>query len=157
MNEKKSWQRPKIFHAMGAVILVSLTFSCQRSPEGISVEDAWSMPVHVDASAGASNGVVYLTIRNGGGERDRLMAIETDVCESAQIHRTTMEHDRMMMQPLDAPVEIAAGGALQFQPRGLHIMLIGLRRSLVPGERIRLVLHFEKAGNVEAFSQVRNP
>jgi len=115
------------------------------------------MPVRVGASAGSSNGVVYLTIKNGSREEDRLTGVEAPVCGSVRIHRTTMERDRMMMQPVNEPIEIAAGGSVRFQPRGLHIMLIGLKRSLVAGETFRLVLRFEKGGLVEAVSKIKTP
>jgi len=54
-------------------------------------------------------------------------------------------------------IEIAADGRVEFKPGGLHIMLIGLKRSLNPGSRFELVLEFEKSRKVKVESEVRQP
>ncbi|MBX9756541.1 MAG: copper chaperone PCu(A)C, partial [Pseudomonadaceae bacterium] len=46
-------------------------------------------------------------------------------------------------------VGIPAGGEAKFAPGGNHLMLFGLQKPLVAGERFPLTLEFEKAGKVE--------
>ena len=133
--------------------------SSSNSPE-IRVENIWSWPVEAmldDQGSSHSTGVVYLTIVNEGGAADRLIAIKTEVAEVVEFHETRKQGDIMMMQRLAGAIEIAADGQVEFKPGGLHIMLIGLKRSLNPGSRFELVLEFEKSGEVKVESEVRQP
>ncbi|HEX9710104.1 MAG TPA: copper chaperone PCu(A)C [Candidatus Thermoplasmatota archaeon] len=43
------------------------------------------------------------------------------------------------------------------EPGGLHLMLLGLRRALVPGDTVTLVLRFQEAGELEVRAPVRAP
>jgi hypothetical protein len=58
------------------------------------------------------------------------------------------------MRPVDG-VSIPAGGTVQLAPKGLHLMLMGLDKPLVAGERFPLKLHFEKSGDLSVDVQVR--
>ncbi len=151
---------------------IFIFYACEKSTSGISVEEVWSMPValhemgsemtkkmgahegHAGHQSG-SNGVAYLTIQNKGSAPDRLLAVQTDVCAAAEIHRTSMENERMVMKKIESGVEIPAGASVTFKPRDFHIMLIGLKRSLVDGEEIALDLQFQHAGVVSVVSKVR--
>lgn len=150
----------------GLLLALALGTGCQRVSDKaeISVEEVWSRPVMV-AEAGAavnghhtgSNGVVYLVIKNRGGAADRLLRAQTDACEVTEIHETIMEGDRMTMQPAENGIGIPARGSVKLEPRGRHIMLMGLKRSLAVGDSIELHLDFEKSGAKTVFSTVRQP
>jgi periplasmic copper chaperone A len=60
----------------------------------------------------------------------------------------------MGMRKIDS-LEIPAGGMVKLMPGGYHIMLIGLTRELVVGEKIEMTLKFEKAGDVKVTAEVR--
>ncbi len=59
------------------------------------------------------------------------------------------------MRPVEA-IPVAAGGTVTLAPGGLHMMLIGLRQALKPGDSFPLTLRFEKAGPVETTVKVGN-
>ncbi len=151
---------------------ICLLPACGNSSSGITVEDVWSLPVQIHkmdgemaramgaheghgGHHGSSNGVVYLTIRNKGSEADRLLSVLTDVCEVAEIHRTTMEDETMMMKKIESSLEIPAGGTVVLKPRDYHVMLIELTQSLVAGDEIALELYFERAGLIKVASEIR--
>ena len=50
---------------------------------------------------------------------------------------------------------LPAGATVQIKPGGLHIMLLGLKRALAPGESFPLVLVFAAAGTVTVPVSVR--
>ena len=52
---------------------------------------------------------------------------------------------------------VPAGGQAELKPGGLHIMLIGLKRELNQGDAVRLILVFEKSGEIIVDAQVRAP
>jgi copper(I)-binding protein len=162
----------KIF-SFGLAMIV-LGTGCQRASDkaAIRIEEVWSRPVMVaevnrsgamadSATANGhhagSNGVVYLVIQNHGGAADRLLRARAEVCETTELHETIMDGDRMMMQPAENGIEIPAQSSAKLEPRGRHIMLMGLKRSLAVGDSIELHLDFEKSGTKTVFSVVRQP
>lgn len=60
----------------------------------------------------------------------------------------------MQMQPINR-LEIPAQSTVRLAPGGYHIMLIGLNRTLNPGDSIRLKLGFEQSGEIEITAAVR--
>ena len=61
----------------------------------------------------------------------------------------------MKMRPA-GPMEIPPGIALELEPGGLHVMLMGLQAPLVEGESFALTLTFERAGAVEVTVPIRS-
>ncbi len=130
----------------------------EKSPQ-ISVENIWSWPAHAAANGDkmGSTAAVFMTVINRGSAADRLLSAYSETAETVEIHETVMVGDRMKMQRVTDGIEIPARGQIEFKPRGHHIMLIGLKRDLQPGERFPLVLEFEKSGNLTVESEVREP
>jgi len=89
---------------------------------------------------------VYMTLVNEGGAADRLVAVAADVAEAAEIHRSVIEGNVAKMVPVKGGIEIPAGGRVELKPGGYHVMLIGLRRDLKPGDHFTLRLRFAKSG-----------
>jgi periplasmic copper chaperone A len=54
----------------------------------------------------------------------------------------------MQMRELANGLPIPSGGSVALKPGSYHVMLIGLKKPLAPGETISLTLTFEKAGNI---------
>ena len=99
----------------------------------------------VRAAPAGEEAAAYLVIVNHGNQ-DRLVGISCDCAERVEIHQMVGSGaDRRMaiVEALDLPparmVEIEPGGAR-------HLMLIGLRRGLVAGTRVAMVLRFENGG-----------
>ena len=92
-------------------------------------------------------GGAFMTIQNGGAAPDRLLSAASPVARSVEIHATIRDGDVMRMRPVTA-VEIPAHGAVQLQPGGLHVMMMGLTKALAQGETVPLTLTFERAGAV---------
>jgi periplasmic copper chaperone A len=88
-------------------------------------------------------GAVYLTIRSPVA--DRLVAASSPVAQAAQLHEMEMAGMVMKMRPL-AGVTIPAGHPVVFEPGGMHVMLVGLKAPLRPGQTFPLTLTFAKAG-----------
>jgi len=52
-------------------------------------------------------------------------------------------------------IEIPAKGAVSLEPGGLHVMLIGLKRNLVPGDSVDLRLDLDDGTALEMQALVR--
>ncbi len=57
---------------------------------------------------------------------------------------------------VEGGIEIPADGTTVFEPSGLHIMLIGLNRSLEVGDTFDVELEFENAGTITVQSEVKD-
>lgn len=96
-------------------------------------------------------GAAYLSLENKGGTVDRLVAVSVpaDVAAKTQIHTMRQQGNVMRMSEADG-IDLPPSAKIDMRPGdGYHIMLIGLKKPLVAGEKILLTLSFAKAGTVE--------
>jgi periplasmic copper chaperone A len=100
------------------------------------------------------NGAVYVTVTNRGHEPDALLSATTDAAATVELHETVHQGGTMRMQPL-ARLEIPAGGQIEMKPGGYHLMLLGLRRDLKPGDTVAVDLRFAKAGQISVQAPVQ--
>lgn len=101
----------------------------------------------------AKVGGAYLTIHNRGRAPDRLVKVASPAAEKAEIHETRVEGGMASMHAVET-IEVKPGAKVELRPGGLHLMLMGLARPLKEGERLKLVLTFEKAGTIEVEAPV---
>lgn len=92
---------------------------------------------------------VIRTVQNRGPVADRLLEVESDVAEKAELHNHVMQDGQMSMLRLSG-VDIPPNASVVFAPGELHVMLLGLTRPLIRGEQYPLILKFEHAGEVPA-------
>jgi copper(I)-binding protein len=110
----------------------------------------------IRASLGASpNSAAYMTIANDGAQPDQLLSVTCACAASAVPHRSEMKGGVMTMKAT-GPLAIRGHGRLLFQPGGLHVMLTGLKRPLVAGQRQDMVLRFAHAGSIRAHFEVKD-
>jgi copper(I)-binding protein len=102
----------------------------------------------------AGNGAVYVTVSNHGSEADALLSASTDVATTVELHETVKQGDIMVMRPLPR-LDIPSGGKLDMKPGSYHIMLVGLKHDLKPGESVNVSLRFEKAGEMSVAAPVK--
>jgi hypothetical protein len=107
----------------------------------LAVTNAWSR----STPPGVTVGVVYFTLKNDTGKSDRLLKLSTPVASKVQVHRTEVLDGIARMREV-AVLHVDAGQALEFEPNGMHVMLMGLKKPLVEGQKFDLELLFEVAG-----------
>ena len=100
--------------------------------------------------------MVYLTISNTG-PADTLVSVETDVCQKVELHQSKMVDGIMTMNMLKKGLDAPAHGMVEMKPGSYHIMLIGMRHNLDPGDTFALTLYFEKNDPVTILSYVKSP
>ncbi|MFO1144142.1 MAG: copper chaperone PCu(A)C [Amaricoccus sp.] len=89
----------------------------------------------------------YLTVRNEGSAPDRLLAVRADFPEvSLHVVETDAEGVTRML-PVDG-IAIPAGATVQLEPRGAHVMFMGLSAPFEAGQEVAATLVFEKAGEI---------
>lgn len=112
---------------------------------------------HANASLpGAVTAAVYASFINEGRTDVLLTGASSDAAERVEIHESTVEDGIARMRPVDRVV-IPTGETVDFAPRSHHLMLFGLKRPFVEGDRVKLMLIFEKDGNIEVELAVHAP
>jgi len=119
-----------------------------QAQNAVKVDKAWARPT----VAGQAGGGGFLTIV-GGGSADRLLSASAGISKSVELHKMEMDGNVMRMRAVDA-IDVPAGGTVELKPGGLHVMFIGLNKTLKAGERFPLTLKFEKAGELKVDVQV---
>lgn len=116
----------------------------------LQVHHAWTRvtPPGTDVAAG------YLEIRNTGKEKDRLIAASTPAAQRVEMHVMTHEGGVMKMREV-AGLDVPARKSLAFRPGGPHLMIVGPRKNFLKGQRIPLVLRFERGGDLHVELEVR--
>ena len=98
---------------------------------------------------GASVGGGYMKITNTGTAPDRLVWGSTDISARFEVHEMKMENGVMKMRPVAGGIEIKPGQTVELNPSGYHVMLVGLKKQLMQGDRFKATLVFAKAGKVD--------
>ncbi|MFE7324595.1 copper chaperone PCu(A)C [Streptomyces sp. NPDC057565] len=82
----------------------------------------------------------FLVVRNTGGSSDRLTSVTSPLSDYVTIHETKNQTMRMVTS-----FEVPAGGELDLERGGSHIMFTALKEQPKQGETVTMELHFEKA------------
>ncbi|WP_371799415.1 copper chaperone PCu(A)C [Streptomyces sp. NBC_01707] len=86
----------------------------------------------------------FLVVQNSGDSSDRLTSVTSPLSDDVTIHRTTNQTMRMVTS-----FEVPAGGALDLERGGNHIMFMKLKQRPRQGEKVSVELHFEKADPIK--------
>jgi hypothetical protein len=139
-------------HQLIAATMLFLSAAESSLAGELAVLSAWSRSTPPVAKVG----VVYFTLKNDTKKSDRLLKLSTPFAAKAEVHRTEVIDGIARMREV-AVLHVEAGQTLEFQPGGLHVMLMGLKRPLVAGTAFDLELLFEVAGPRKVRVDVRNP
>jgi hypothetical protein len=151
--------RRRWFRAVTSITLVAGSTGCggetNRTPD-LRFDEVRVRPAAIsEADVGTANSAVYLRIRNLGTAGDRLTGAGFDGARRVEVHETRIGDDGLAtMRPIES-LPIPPGAEVRLKPGGVHVMLMGLERSLVPGEEVELSLTFENSGVQRLIAEVR--
>ncbi len=116
--------------------------------EIVSISDARVRPTNPGQEVGAA----YMTLTSK--QDAKLVAVESDVTKSVEIHSMTMKNGVMKMRMLDT-LDLAVGKPYTLAPGGYHLMLFELKKPLTEGEVVNFTLHFKNKNNAEFQQKVQ--
>ena len=82
----------------------------------------------------------FMKIENKGAA-DQLVSASSPVAGEVQLHEMAMDGNVMKMRQVK-DIAVPAGGAVELKPGGLHLMLMGLSKKIVPGTEVDMKLIF---------------
>lgn len=116
---------------------------------GVEIRAPWTRP----AAAGMT-GVGYMVIANTGKTPLRLIGAQSPTARMVSLHQTAQQNGVASMRALPDGVTIAPGAQLVLAPGGYHLMLMGLNKAQVVGDRTPLTLIFEGGRRVQVALKV---
>jgi len=116
----------------------------------VEVSDAW-----IRATApGQKTAAGYMIIRNKSAQLERLVGGSSEAAAKLQTHASIQDGDIMRMREVKG-YDIPAKGSFELKPNGSHLMLVDLKQPLKEGDKVPVVLKFEKSGDVRVDFEVR--
>ena len=101
---------------------------------------------HIRAMApGATVTGGFLTIANDGESSDLLLSATAEFAAKVEIHETINQNNIMQMRPLPSGLPLIANGETRLAPGGYHIMFMEVKKPVVAGDQIPVILSFTNA------------
>lgn len=117
--------------------------ACEEKHADYTIDHVWARAQE------NGNSALFMEIHNPTHRSDALISVEAkDVCEFTELHDHVKEiindQEVFKMRPVKKMV-IPAKGTLVLKPKSLHVMLMKLKKPLKEGDKIEVVLQFEKS------------
>lgn len=116
----------------------------------VVVEQAW---IRATVKGQTATGG-FMTVTSATGAT--LLGFSSPAARSHQLHEMRMEGDVMRMRQIMS-LPLPAGQAVQLQPGGLHLMLVGLKKPLQDGSMLPVELRLKTAAGKEVKVKVQVP
>jgi copper(I)-binding protein len=124
-------------------LFLSLALIATPALAQISVEQPW-----IRATApGSKIAAGYMVMRNAGAA-DRLIGAASTSAERVEMHTTVRDGDIARMREVKA-YSLPARGQFELKPGGGHLMFVNIKAPFKEGDKVPVVLRFEKAGEVK--------
>ncbi len=126
--------------SIGTIVLLGalILSACGGSHGDIEVHEPWSRPAFQDGT-----GAVYFELHNHAETGDELLGVSTDIAEAAELHLSSVDENGVMQMQMQASIPLGPDADVLFAPGGLHIMLVGLKQDLAPGDTFDVTLRFK--------------
>jgi copper(I)-binding protein len=134
---------------MLALTLAANSWLAAAQPD-IQIENAWVR----EAPPSARMLAAYMTLKNSADQDKVLVEVQSPAFSHVMLHKSEVIDGMARMIHLDEVV-IPAGGSVQLEPGGLHLMMPAPETRLSAGDRVPLVLMFADGNRIEVQAEVR--
>jgi copper(I)-binding protein len=135
----------KLFAAMVAIALATSLSACateEEHPQELHLSDGWvrvsEYSDHVDGMTGA-----FATFENLTDHDITIVGGSAEIAGMVQVHEVLMLDGEMKMQEKEGGIVIPAGESVTLEPGGLHIMLMGLKKPILVGDKVTLTIDLD--------------
>jgi periplasmic copper chaperone A len=119
--------KKKLFTLLAGLVLMGSAYA------EVSVTAPW---VRATVPAQKSTGA-YMHLLSGSGAR--LVGVSSPVASTVELHQMEMQGEMMKMRQVDG-IDLPAGKGVNLASGSYHIMLVGLKRQLKPGDAVEMTL-----------------
>lgn len=137
-----------------ALGLVASAAVAHESSKDLKISNVWARTSPMEAS----NGAVYLTIKNTGSEDNALVGakVPSSIAMQTQVHETKVDASGTMAMSEVDQIDLPAGKTVKLEPGGYHIMLMELVKPLEKGQTFKVTLQFESGKNKKVKATVKD-
>ncbi len=128
-------QLPRLSAVSLMLCLLPVFLTEANAESTVRVDNAYVRAVPPTQNVSAA----FMSLRNESATDRRIVAAESPVAKTVELHAHIMKDGMMRMRQVEK-IDLPAGQDVALKPGGLHIMLIGLKQKLVPGENVGVTL-----------------
>ena len=139
-----------LIRQLPALFLVTLAGNSNGADDSLEVDDAWiaeAPPVSKVLAA-------YMEIENETDQDRKAIAMQCEVFERVEFHRSTEKDGIARMERLDV-LNIGAKSELELKPGGFHVMLFNPERRLRAGDKTACSMEFDNGTLLQFELEVR--
>lgn len=142
--------KARFFLGLLVLVVAGVAAAADTAADKVEISDAWAraMPPMQPTSA------MFLTLKNNDSVDHALVAADSDVARSVELHTHIMKDGVARMRQIKK-LEIPAGSSASMAPGGHHIMMIGLHAPLKEGETLNAKLTFEDGSSKDIVVPIR--
>jgi periplasmic copper chaperone A len=130
-----------------ALLVLTLAASAVYAYNTVSILQPWARAT----KAGQKVSAAYMELETS--ESVIITKIESPAAKAVELHSMVNDKGVMKMRKLDR-FELRAGAPVRFEPGGVHLMLIGLKKPLKAGETVVVKFTLQGADKKESSLQV---
>lgn len=90
----------------------------------------------------------FVVLQNDSDADVQVTSASTDMSDESELHEVIEQNGEMVMQQAEGGLTIPAGGSLELEPGGFHIMILGLSDDVVVGETYAVTLTMDDDSEV---------
>ncbi|MEO5346458.1 MAG: copper chaperone PCu(A)C [Magnetococcus sp. YQC-9] len=131
---------------IGSALIATPAYAADQ----LHIQDPWvrAAPPAAPALGG------YMTLHNPDSKEKKIVGASSPLFSKVEIHETVQQDGKSQMRP-KPQLAIAPGAQVKMAPGGLHIMLIGPKKSLQPKDSVPLTLKFADGSEQSLSAEVR--
>ncbi|AII15359.1 copper-binding protein (DUF461 domain) [Campylobacter iguaniorum] len=96
----------------------------------------------------AKNSAAFMKITNNTDKNIALVSGSNSVSEFTELHTHVSENGMKKMIQIPK-IDVPAKSTVELKPGSLHIMMIGLKQAVNPGDKVDLTLNFDNGDKVD--------
>lgn len=134
------YRYPSIFLAVGLLAALSVSSTMAST---LVASNGWMRAL----PPGQPTAAAYLRLSNSGPEPLRVVAAESTVAGSIEIHESRQVDGMWRMRRLEG-LTVPPGGQVELAPGGAHLMLFNLTTPLREGDELKLELRLDTGASL---------
>jgi copper(I)-binding protein len=103
----------------------------------------------------SENTAAYMVLKNPTDHAISLVGGSSLMAKAVEVHKHVMTNGKMKMVQIDS-LEIPAHGEVKLAPKGLHLMLIGLKDSFRKASQVDLTLRFSDQSSLKLEAPIKS-
>ncbi len=117
---------------------------------GVTVEEPYVRAV----PPGQTNSAAFMVLKNEGDTNVALYKATSEIADAVELHEHVKDNDMMVMRQVPQ-INVVANSDTALKPGGYHVMLIGLKAAIKPGDIIDINLEFDDGTSQTIKAEVR--